>query len=65
MSRLDETLAMDRRRFLRAAAAGGALLAVGGSLVVPRLFAADATPVGSIPKPARARHDAGRVQKAR
>ncbi|GAB2558439.1 peptide-methionine (R)-S-oxide reductase MsrB [Rhodanobacter koreensis] len=46
MSRLDETLAMDRRRFLRAAAAGGALLAVGGSLVVPRLFAADATSVG-------------------
>ena len=46
MSRIDETLAMDRRRFLRAAAVGGALLAVGGSLVVPRLFAADATPVG-------------------
>lgn len=46
MSRLDETLAMDRRRFLRAAAAGGALLVVGGSLVMPRLFAADAMPVG-------------------
>ena len=46
MSRLDETLAMDRRRFLRAAVAGGALLAIGGSLVVPRLFAADAMPVG-------------------
>ena len=46
MSRLDETLAMDRRRFLRAAVAGGALLAVGGGLVVPRLFAASAMPVG-------------------
>ncbi|HEY1588778.1 MAG TPA: peptide-methionine (R)-S-oxide reductase MsrB [Rhodanobacter sp.] len=46
MSHLDETLAMDRRRFLRAAVAGGALLAIGGGLVIPRLFAADNTPVG-------------------
>jgi peptide-methionine (R)-S-oxide reductase len=46
MSRLDETLAMDRRRFLRAALTGSALLVAGGSLVIPRLFAADNTPVG-------------------
>ena len=46
MSRIDETLAMDRRRFLRAAATGGALLVAGGALVIPRLFAADNQPVG-------------------
>ena len=46
MSRIDETLAMDRRRFLRAAATGGALLVAGGALVIPRLFAADNLPVG-------------------
>ena len=46
MSRIDETLAMDRRRFLRAALTGGALLVAGGGLVIPRLFAADNTPVG-------------------
>ncbi len=46
MSRLDETLAMDRRRFLRTALTGGALLVAGGSLVIPRLFAADNTPIG-------------------
>ncbi|OOG61287.1 peptide-methionine (R)-S-oxide reductase [Rhodanobacter sp. B04] len=46
MSRLDETLAMDRRRFLRAALTGGALLVAGGGLVIPRLFAADSAPVG-------------------
>ncbi|OOG48037.1 peptide-methionine (R)-S-oxide reductase MsrB [Rhodanobacter sp. C01] len=46
MSRIDETLAMDRRRFLRAALSGGALLVAGGGLVMPRLFAADNTPVG-------------------
>jgi peptide-methionine (R)-S-oxide reductase len=46
MSRIDETLAMDRRRFLRAAVTGGALLAVGGGLIIPRLFAADNLPVG-------------------
>jgi peptide-methionine (R)-S-oxide reductase len=40
MSRIDETLAMDRRRFMRTAITGGALLAVGGSLIIPRLFAA-------------------------
>ena len=40
MSRINETLAADRRRFVRSALAGGALLAVGGALVVPRLFAA-------------------------
>ncbi|CAM5209131.1 Peptide methionine sulfoxide reductase MsrB [Lysinibacillus sphaericus] len=37
MSRIDETLATDRRRFLRAALGGGALLAVGGGWLVPRL----------------------------
>ncbi|OHC47992.1 peptide-methionine (R)-S-oxide reductase MsrB [Rhodanobacter soli] len=47
MSRIDETLAMDRRRFLRAALGGGALLAVGGSLLLPRLYAAANTPVGT------------------
>lgn len=46
MSRLDETLAMDRRRFLRAALGGGALLAVGGGWLVPRLHAAANTPLG-------------------
>ncbi|HEV2679821.1 MAG TPA: peptide-methionine (R)-S-oxide reductase MsrB [Rhodanobacter sp.] len=46
MSRIEETLAMDRRRFLRAALTGGALLAAGGGFVVPRLFAATNTPVG-------------------
>lgn len=47
MSRIDETLAMDRRRFLRAALSGGALLAVGGGLLLPRLYAAANTPVGT------------------
>jgi peptide-methionine (R)-S-oxide reductase len=46
MSRIEETLAMDRRRFVRAAIGGGALLTLGGGLLVPRLFAADNTPVG-------------------
>jgi peptide-methionine (R)-S-oxide reductase len=40
MSRIDEVVAMDRRRFLRSALAGGALLAVGGGLALPRLLAA-------------------------
>lgn len=44
MSRLDQTLAMDRRRFLRAALAGSGLLVVGGGLLAPRLFAAARTP---------------------
>ena len=46
MSRLDQTLAMDRRRFLRASLAGGAMLVAGAGLVIPRLFAAENTPVG-------------------
>ncbi|HEY0198958.1 MAG TPA: peptide-methionine (R)-S-oxide reductase MsrB [Rhodanobacter sp.] len=46
MSRIEETLAMDRRRFMRAAIGGGALLALGGSLLLPSLFAADNTPIG-------------------
>ena len=46
MSRLDETLAMDRRRFLRASLAGGAMLVAGAGMVIPRLFAAENTPVG-------------------
>ncbi len=44
MSRIDETLSADRRRFLRTLLAGGALLAVGGGVLAPRLFAADDTP---------------------
>jgi peptide-methionine (R)-S-oxide reductase len=47
MSRIDETLALDRRRFLRAALGGGALLAIGGGLLLPRLYAAANTPVGA------------------
>jgi peptide-methionine (R)-S-oxide reductase len=46
MSRIDETIAMDRRRFLRASLAGGAMLAAGAGVLVPRLFAAENTPVG-------------------
>lgn len=41
MSRLDETVALNRRRFLRLLG-GGALVAAGGALVLPRLFAAEA-----------------------
>lgn len=41
MSRINETLATDRRRFVRAAVTGGALLAVGGGIFIPRLFAAE------------------------
>src|SRR6185312_5915252 len=52
MSRIDETLAMDRRRFLRAALTGGAVLTVSGGLLAPRLFAAAAVPVG---KPGKVR----------
>ena len=46
MSRLDETLALERRRFLRAALGGGAALVVGGALLGSRLHAAADTPVG-------------------
>lgn len=49
MSRINEVMAADRRRFLRATAAGGALLLVGGGLLAPQLFAARAAehrPVG-------------------
>jgi peptide-methionine (R)-S-oxide reductase len=46
MSRIEETLAMDRRRFLRAGIAGGAMLVVGAGVLVPRLFAAENTPIG-------------------
>ena len=46
MSRIDETLALDRRRFLRASVTGAVLLAVGGALIGPRLFATDARPAG-------------------
>jgi len=42
MSRINDTLAGDRRRFVRAAAAGAALLVAGGGIAIPRLFAADA-----------------------
>jgi peptide-methionine (R)-S-oxide reductase len=46
MSRINETLAMDRRRFLGAALASGAVLALGGGMLIPRLHAAANTPVG-------------------
>jgi peptide-methionine (R)-S-oxide reductase len=46
MSRIDETLSSDRRRFLRVAMSGGAVLALGGGLLAPRLFAAANAPVG-------------------
>ena len=46
MSRLEETLAMDRRRFLRATVAGGAVLLTAAGLIGPRLYAASNAPVG-------------------
>lgn len=46
MSRLEETLAMDRRRFLRASLTGGAVLLAGGGLLASRVRAAASTPVG-------------------
>lgn len=45
MSRLQETLAMDRRNFLRATLAGGAVLLTGAGLIGPRLYAASQVPV--------------------
>lgn len=47
MSRIDETLSADRRRLLRTLLAGGTLLAVGGGMLAPQLFAADNTPTDS------------------
>ncbi len=44
MSRIDETLSTDRRRFMRVLLASGAALAVGGGVLAPRLFAADNLP---------------------
>lgn len=46
MSRLEQTLAMDRRRFLRAALGGGAVLLAGGGLLASRVRAAASTTVG-------------------
>ncbi len=46
MSRLAETLAMDRRHFLRATLAGSAALLTGAALIGPRLYAAAQAPVG-------------------
>jgi peptide-methionine (R)-S-oxide reductase len=49
MSRIDETLAMDRRRFLQATLTGGTLLVIGGGLLLPRLFATGAAlPAGQV-----------------
>ena len=42
MSRTNDIIAMERRRFLSAALAGGALAAVGGGLLIPRLSARSA-----------------------
>jgi len=49
MSRTNDIIAMERRRFLSAALAGGALAAVGGGLLIPRLSArsAPAAPVAA------------------
>ncbi len=44
MSRIDKALSADRRRFLRTLVAGGALLAVGGGVLAPKLLAAHNTP---------------------
>lgn len=46
MSRLEETFAMDRRRFLRASLAGGVVLLAGAAVLGPRLYAAANAPVG-------------------
>lgn len=46
MSRLQETLAMDRRNFLRATLAGGAVLLTGAALIGPRLYATSQAPAG-------------------
>ncbi|WP_329740996.1 peptide-methionine (R)-S-oxide reductase MsrB [Dyella sp. A6] len=42
MSRIDDVVVMERRRFLRSALVGGAVLVTGGSLALPRLLAAGA-----------------------
>lgn len=49
MSRTNDIVAMERRRFLGAALAGGALAAVGGGVLIPRLSAgpAPAAPVSA------------------
>jgi peptide-methionine (R)-S-oxide reductase len=49
MSRTHELVALERRRFLRATLAGGALAAVGGGVLMPRLAArsAPAAPVAA------------------
>ncbi|MGN2244259.1 peptide-methionine (R)-S-oxide reductase MsrB [Frateuria sp. GZRR33] len=49
MSRTDDIVAMERRRFLGAALTGGALAAVGGGVLIPRLSArsAPAAPVAA------------------
>jgi peptide-methionine (R)-S-oxide reductase len=61
MSRIDETLAMDRRRFLRRALAGSVLLVVGGiggsALLMPRLFSAAAPGNAAADKTAEAGGD--------
>ena len=49
MSRINDIVAMERRRFLGAALTGGALAAVGGGVLIPRLSArsAPAAPVAA------------------
>lgn len=46
MSHIEETLATDRRHFLQATLAGGAVLLTGAGLFGPRLYAASNAPVG-------------------
>ena len=53
MSRINDTLAAERRRFLRAAVAGSALLVAGGGLLAPRLFAARAADNAPVGKPGK------------
>ena len=62
MSRTNDIVAMERRRFLRAALAGGALAALGGGVLIPRLSARAAP---TAPVPASGRRAAGMFRRRR
>ncbi len=53
MSRINDTLAAERRRFLRAAVTGSALLVAGGGLLAPRLLASRAAENAPVGKPGK------------